>query len=149
MSSAHPIHVVCSVCEAVNRIDTQGLQNNPLCGRCREPLFRGIPEDVGEQRFEKIRLRSELPLLVDFWAEWCGPCKMMAPQLKKAANLLEPSVQIVKVNTETCPQLASDYQIRSIPTLVLIRNGREIGRQSGALGSEDIVRWTRGTLQKP
>jgi thioredoxin 2 len=104
---------------------------------------------VGEPLFEKMRQRSELPLLVDFWAEWCGPCKMMAPQLKKAASLLEPSVQIVKVNTETCPQLASAFQIRSIPTLVLMRAGREIGRQSGAIGSDDIVRWTRGTLQKP
>lgn len=149
MSTPHPLHIVCPLCEGVNRVNAQRLGQNPLCGQCKQPLFRGIPEAVGESLFEKMRQRSELPLLVDFWAEWCGPCKMMAPQLKKAASLLEPSVQIVKVNTETCPQLASTFQIRSIPTLVLMRAGREIGRQSGALGSDDIVRWTRGSLQNP
>lgn len=149
MPTPHPLHIVCPLCEAVNRIDANKLGQHPLCGQCKQSLFRGIPAEVGERIFEKMRQRSELPLLVDFWAEWCGPCKVMTPQLKKAASLLEPSLQIVKVNTEACPQLASTFQIRSIPTLVLIRAGREIGRQSGALGSEDIVRWTRGSLQKP
>jgi thioredoxin 2 len=135
-------YIVCPHCESINRVPTAKLAEQPKCGRCHQPLFTGAPIELTAASFTRHVERSDIPLLVDFWAPWCGPCKMMAPQFEQAARLLEPKVRLAKVNTEAEPQLAARFGIRSIPTLALFQGGREIARQAGAMGAQDIVRWT-------
>lgn len=140
------LHLVCPHCHAVNRVPSERLAAQPNCGQCHQPLFTGSPLALTSQTFDKHLGRNEIPLLVDFWAPWCGPCKMMAPWFAEAARLLEPQVRLAKVDTEAEQQLGARFQIRSIPTLALFRNGREIARQAGAMSAQDIVRWTRSHL---
>jgi thioredoxin 2 len=135
------VHIVCPHCQSINRVPMAKVDDHPNCGRCQRPLFTGEPIELTTATFARHAERNDLPLLVDFWAPWCGPCKMMAPQFQQAARLLEPKVRLAKVNTEAEPQLAAQFGIRSIPTLALFRNGREIARQAGAMGEQDIVRW--------
>eukprot|EP01133_Synstelium_polycarpum_P000057 gene57-73_t len=124
------------------------LAEKPNCGRCQHPLFTGEPIDLTTATFARHLERSDLPLLVDFWAPWCGPCKMMAPQFEQAASLLEPKVRLAKVNTEAEPHLAAQFGIRSIPTLILFRGGHEVARQAGAMGAQDIMRWVASQLPR-
>lgn len=140
------LHLVCPHCHAVNRVPSERLAAQPNCGQCHQPLFTGNPLALTSQTFDKHLGRNEIPLLVDFWAPWCGPCKMMAPWFAEAARLLEPQVRLIKVDTEAEQQLGARFQIRSIPTLALFKNGREIARQAGAMSAQDIVRWTRSHL---
>lgn len=136
-------HIVCPHCNAVNRVPAAESAQQPKCGRCRERLFSGQPLELSAASFSKHVTRNDIPLIVDFWAPWCGPCKMMAPAFEKAAAELEPSARLAKLNTEAEQALAAQYRIQSIPTLVVFKKGQEIARQSGAMGAADIVRWAQ------
>lgn len=137
------MHIVCPHCQAVNRVPSERLREAPDCGRCHQPLFTAQPVPLATADFERHVSRSDVPLLVDFWAPWCGPCRMMAPAFEQAAAQLEPDFRLVKVNTDEEQALGTRYVIRSIPTLMLFRGGREVARQAGAMGAADIVRWAR------
>ncbi len=139
-------HIVCPGCGAVNRIARARLGDHPNCGKCHQPLFQGRPVELNAVNFERQVGRSDIPVLVDFWAPWCGPCKMMAPQFEQAARRLEPRLRLAKVDTEAEQALGARFGIRSIPTLALFRGGREIARQAGAMGAADIERWVQNNL---
>ena len=144
---SNPAHIVCPACMAVNRIPLARLGDGPKCGKCHEDLFMAHPVELTGASFDKTISRNDIPVLVDFWAPWCGPCKMMAPAFEAAAQQLEPRVRLAKLNTENEQVIAGRFGIQSIPTLALFRNGREIARQPGAMGTSDIVRWTESNLR--
>jgi len=134
-------HIVCPHCGAINRIPADRLADMPKCGKCHQALFTGHPLALDDSSFQRHLSRNDIPLLVDFWAPWCGPCKMMAPAYEQAATQLEPKFRVAKLNTEDAQAIAGQYQIRSIPTIALFRGGQESARQPGAMGAADIVRW--------
>ena len=138
-----PLHIVCPHCQAVNRVPSERLAAAPNCGKCHQSLFEGKPLEVNEAAFQQHLTNNDIPMLVDFWAPWCGPCKMMAPHFAQAASQLEPQVRLVKVDTDQEQALGARYGIRSIPTLMLFRGGREIAREAGAMNSAGIVQWAR------
>jgi thioredoxin 2 len=140
------LHIVCPNCDAVNRVLTQKLRDQPVCGKCKQALFLAQPLELTSANFEQHITRNDIPVLVDFWAPWCGPCRMMAPAFAQAAQLLEPEMRLAKLNTEAEQALASRFNIRSIPTLAIFSGGREIARQPGAMDSTNIVRWARSQI---
>ena len=133
--------VPCPACLTANRVPTGRLGEDPKCGKCGAPLLAGAPAELDEASFADFVAKSELPVLADFWAPWCGPCRAMAPHFERAAGALKGRVQLVKVNTESAPRLAMQLRIRAIPTLVLYRGGEEVKRVSGALDAGELVRW--------
>ena len=140
------VHLVCPQCDAVNRVPPGRLGEEAKCGKCRAPLFAGAPLALDEERFAKHLGRSDLPLVVDFWAPWCAPCRAMAPAFEAVARRIEPQARLIKVNTEEAQALAGRYGIRSIPTLVVFRGGREVARTSGAMDASALENWIRRSL---
>ncbi len=140
------VHIVCPCCDAVNRVPPERLAEDAKCGKCRAPLFAGAPLALDEGRFAKHLGRSDLPLVVDFWAPWCAPCRAMAPAFEAVARRIEPKARLIKVNTEEAQGLATRQGIRSIPTLVVFRGGQEVARTSGAMDAATLENWIRRSL---
>jgi thioredoxin 2 len=140
-TSGDSLHVVCPSCDAVNRVAASRLGDGPLCGTCKHALFTGHPVELTEATFDRHVGRSDLPVVVDFWAPWCAPCRMMAPAFEQAAAALEPRIRMAKLNTEEAPSLGAQHGIRSIPTLAVFRQGREVARQMGAMGGPQLLQW--------
>ena len=133
--------IVCPHCASINRVPPERLQQDPQCGSCHQALLTDHPVELADSSFERFVSKSELPVIVDFWAPWCGPCRMMAPQFEHAASLLKGRAVLAKVNSDENPQVSVRNRIRSIPTLLLFQAGHEAKRQSGAMSAQDLVRW--------
>jgi thioredoxin 2 len=141
MPPANAVHVPCASCFTVNRVPRARLGDTPTCGRCKGHLFGAHPPELDPGSFHTFVARSDLPVVVDFWAPWCGPCHTMAPQFEEAARRSAGKALFAKLNTESAQQLATRLGIRAIPTLIAFRSGREVARQSGAMGAPQILNW--------
>jgi len=139
------VHVVCGDCRSVVRVPADRLAQKPACPQCHQALFSGEPISVNAGDFDKHLQRNDLPLVLDVWAPWCGPCKSMAPQFAAAAKLLASEARFAKLNSDEAPELSARLGIRSIPTLIVYRQGREVARQSGVMDSARLVQWLRST----
>ena len=140
--------IVCGHCGRINRLPAERAAQSARCGACHQPMFTGHPVEVDEEAFSRQVASSDIPVLVDVWAPWCGPCRAMAPMFERAAQELEPDVRLVKLNSDKAPALSSRLNISGIPTLLLMHRGREIARQAGAMDSRGIVAWTRSNLTR-
>jgi thioredoxin 2 len=133
--------IICPNCQSKNRVPVEKLEAHPTCGRCKAPLFQGHPVELDSAGFQRMVENSEQPVLVDFWAPWCGPCVQMAPQLAAATTRLEPHIRVVKVDIQAHQDVGAAHRVQSIPTLALFHGGREIARRQGAVGAMEIVKF--------
>ncbi len=136
-----PLIIPCPHCDTLNRVAQEKLAQGGRCGQCHRPLFTGHPLALGKERFERHLEKSDVPLLIDFWAPWCGPCRSMAAEFERAARELEPAIRLVKINVDEEPELARRFGVSSIPTIALVRHGRELGRTAGAMPASQLQRW--------
>jgi thioredoxin 2 len=143
MSTADPTHIACAACGATNRVPRERLADEPHCGRCSAELLPGHPVELGDADFDRVVAACPVPVVVDFWAPWCGPCRQMAPQFALAASQLKGRALFVKVNSDEHPRTAARYGIRSIPTLVKLHGGREVDRISGAMPAAQVAAWAQ------
>ena len=140
--------IVCGHCGRINRLPTGRAAKGARCGSCHQPIFTGHPIEVDEEAFGRHIAHSDIPVLIDVWAPWCGPCRAMAPMFERAAQQLEPKVRLLKLNSDDAPELSSRLHITGIPTLLLMRGGREIARHAGAMDARSIVAWTEDGLAR-
>lgn len=140
------VHIVCPHCQALNRSPTDRLQDNPVCGKCKQGLLPDHPVELKQADFSRFVQKSDLPVIVDFWADWCGPCKMMAPAFAQAASALQGKAVFAKVDTEANPMLSQQFAIRSIPSLLVFKQGREVTRQAGAMPAGQLIQWTQQVI---
>lgn len=143
------LFIVCLACDAVNRVPLAKLTDKPKCGHCGAPMFDSRPASPAGERLLRQIERTSIPLLIDFWADWCGPCKAMAPQFERAAAMLEPRIRLLKVDIDQSPDLASRFSIRSVPTLLLLKDRNEIARKSGAMNARQIAAFAEQATQAP
>ena len=146
--AAETLVVACPTDASLNRVPRAKVDRNPKCGRCHNLLFQGKAVELNAANFNSHALKSDVPIVIDFWAEWCGPCRMMTPNFEKAAPQLEPRVRLGKLDTEAEPAIAQRYGIRGIPSMVMIRKGREVARTSGAMPKSAIVDWVEQALHR-
>lgn len=137
------IQITCPNCNAANRVPQERLGDKPQCGKCKKPLFAGKPIELHPGNVGAVLDKNEIPVLVDCWAPWCGPCKSFAPVFEQAAGILEPKIRLAKLNTEVVPSIAQRWGIRSIPTLILFKQGKEVQRMSGAMSLPQLQQWLR------
>jgi thioredoxin 2 len=140
--------VVCQHCDSIVGVPTDRIGEGPRCPSCHVPLFAGHPVELTGRNFDRHIGNSDLPVVVDFWAPWCGPCRMMAPAYEEAAKRMEPSLRFAKLNTDEAQDVAGRFAIRSIPTMIVFKDGREVARQSGAMGAEQLSGWLKSAIQK-
>jgi thioredoxin 2 len=143
---AAPVHLVCAHCDSVVRVPSDRVDQHPRCPTCHQDLFEGRPIDLKTASFDKHLARSDLPLVVDFWAPWCAPCRAMAPHFEALARRVEPRIRLAKVNSDEEPSLSARFGIRGIPTLIAFKNGREVARQSGAMDGSTLERWLQSAV---
>ena len=140
------VHITCPHCEATNRMPRGKLVQRPKCGKCHQAVFEAKPLELTSKNFSKVINKTDLPIVVDFWAPWCGPCKMMAPIFEQVSEIIEPQARLAKLNTEVAQDIAARYGIRSIPTLVVFKNGKEVARQAGAMDQGSLVQFIKANL---
>lgn len=137
------MQVVCPSCQAINRLPAGRNSKDAQCGKCKDKLFQSRALDVSSAVFTRHLQKNEIPVVVDFWAEWCGPCKMMGPNFQAAAAELEPACRFLKLNTEMAQDISAQFSIRSIPTMIIYKSGKEVARTSGAMDKSQIVNWVK------